>query len=206
MQLIWIELPSNRLKFMNKYYILKSVVENEDYFAEKVNVSENGIYKKSLSGISLKSKNLKIELKKGKGKVKNNIENSFGIHVISELISNSLLETCNNEIELFEVDINMPTNSKYYFLNILENIDAINFQKSLLVEIIPETKVFSEVKRLILDDSKVGSRQIFRLKQFRDEIIIAQDLKNRLEELKLAELKFIPIEEFKYKAGTLNKY
>lgn len=191
---------------MNKYYILKSVVENEDYFAEKVNISENGIYRESLSGVSLKSKNIKIELKKGKGKVKNNIENLLGIFIVSELISNRLLETCHNEIELFEVDVNMPTNSKYYFLNILDNIDAINFQESLLVEIIPDTKVFSEVERLVLDDSKIGSRQIFRLKHFRDEIIISQDLKNILESLKLSEFTLIPVEEFKYKAGTLNRY
>lgn len=191
---------------MNKYYILKSVVENDDYFAEKVNTSENAIYRESLSGLSFKSKNVKIELKKGKGKVKNNIENSLGISIISELISNRILETCHNEIELFEVAVNMPTNSNYYFLNILDNIDAIDFQESLLVEIIPDTKVLAEVERLILDDSKIGSRQIFRLKHFRDEIIISQDLKNKLEELKLSEFKFIPVEEFKYKAGTLNRY
>jgi hypothetical protein len=191
---------------MNKYYVLKSIVENEDYFAEKVNISENGIYRESLSGVSLKSKNIKIELKKSKGKVKNNIENSLGIPIISELISNRLLELCLNEIELFEVDVNMLTNSKYYFLNILDNIDAINFQESLLVEIIPDTKVLSEVERLILDDFKIGSRQIFRLKHFNAEIIISQDLKNSLAELQLSEFKFIPIEEFKYKAGSLNKY
>lgn len=191
---------------MNKYYVLKSIVDNEDYFAEKVNISENGIYRESLSGVSLKSKNIKIELKKGKGKVKNNIENSLGIPIISELVSNSLLETCHNEIELYEVDVNMPTNSKYYFLNILDNIDAINFKDSLFVEIIPDTKVLSEVERFILDDFKIGSRQIFRLKHFNSEIIISQDLKNSLSKLQLSEFKFIPIEEFKYKAGTLNRY
>lgn len=191
---------------MNKYYVLKSVVENDDYFAEKVDISENGIYRESLSGVSLKSKNIRIELKKGKGKVKNNIENSLGLSIISELISNRLLESCHNEIELFEVDVKMPTNSKFYFLNILDNIDAINFQESLLVEIIPDTKIFSEVEKLVLDDFKIGSRQIFRLKYFRDEIIISQDLKNKLEELKLSEFKFIPVEEFRYKAGTLNRY
>ena len=191
---------------MNKYYVLKSLVDNEDYFAEKVNISEKGIYRESLSGVSLKSKNIKIELKKGKGKVKNNIENSLGIPIISELVSNSLLETCHNEIELYEVDVNMPTNSKYYFLNILDNIDAINFKDSLFVEIIPDTKVLSEVERLILDDFKICSRQIFRLKHFNSEIIISQDLKNSLSKLQLSEFKFIPIEEFKYKAGTLNRY
>lgn len=191
---------------MNKYYILKSVVENEDYFAEKGNTSEEDIYRESVSGISLKNKNVKIELKKNKGKVQNNIENLYGIPIISELISNILLNTCPNEIELFEVKVNMSTNLKYYFLNILDNLDAINLLESVLVEIIPETKVFSEIEKLVLDDFKVSSRQIFRLKHFRAEIVISQDLKNRLEELKISDFKFIPIEEFKYKAGTLNRY
>ena len=51
---------------MSKYYIQKSVVGNEDYFAEKVNTSEDDIYRESVSGISLKNKNIKIELKKNK--------------------------------------------------------------------------------------------------------------------------------------------
>ena len=191
---------------MNKYYILNSEVENKDYFAEKATTSEEDIYIKSVSGLSLKNKNIKIELKKGKGKVKNNIENALGIPIISELISNSLLESCHNEIELFEVDVKVPTNSKFYFLNILDNIDAINFQESLLVEIIPDTKILSEVEKLVLDDFKIGSRQIFRLTHFSAKIIISQDLKNKLEELKLSEFKFIPVEEFRYKAGTLNRY
>lgn len=191
---------------MSKYFILKSVVGNEDYFAENVITSEEDIYRQSVSGQSLKIKGVEIELKKNKGKVKNNIENSFGIPIISELISNILLRSCPDEIELFEVKVNMPTNLKYYFLNILANIDAINFQESVLVEIIPETKVFSEVGKLILDDFKIQSRQIFRLKHFSAEIVISQDLKNKLEQLKISEFKFIPIEEFKYKAGTLNKY
>ena len=33
---------------MNKYYILKSVVENEDYFAEKVSVSHTDITELSI--------------------------------------------------------------------------------------------------------------------------------------------------------------
>ena len=141
---------------MNKYYILKSVVENEDYFAEKSNTSEEDIYRESVSGISLKNKNVKIELKKNKGKVQNNIENLYGIPIISELISNILLNTCPNEIELFEVKVNMSTNLKYCFLNILDNLDAINLLESILVEIIPETKVFSEIEKLVLDDFKVS--------------------------------------------------
>ena len=191
---------------MNKYYILNSVLENKDYFAEKTTTSEEDIYFKSVSGLSLKNKNIKIELKKGKGKVKNNIENVLGIPIISELISNILLEICNNEIELLEVDVNMPTNSKYYFLNILDNIDAINFKESVLVEIIPDTKVFTEVEKLILDDAKIDGKQIFRLKHLSSKIIIGHNLKERLAQLKLPEFKFIPIEEFKYKAGALNRY
>lgn len=49
---------------MNKYYILKSVVENEDYFAEKVSVSHTDITELSVEGISLIDKKIKIELKK----------------------------------------------------------------------------------------------------------------------------------------------
>ncbi|UUC46555.1 Imm43 family immunity protein [Flavobacterium cerinum] len=191
---------------MMSFYILKSVVDDEDYLAEKVNVSEKGMHKLSISGVSLKDKELKIELKKNKGNVRNVISNLYGIPIISELISDVLLSNCPNEIELFEVKIDMKIESKFYFLNILDNVDAIDFEKSIYVEIMPETKVLSEITKLVLNNSKVQSRHIFRLKHFRDEIVVSEDLKNRLEDLKISEYKFIPIEDFEYKAGRLNRY
>ncbi len=191
---------------MNKFYILQWAVNNDDYLAEKVDMSEEDIFKLSVSGVPLKDKNLKIKLRKNKGIVRNFIQNLYGIPIISELISEVLLKNCPDEIELFDVKVDMQIDLKYYFLNILNNIDAINFEKSKFTEIIPETKVLSEIEKLVLDDSKIKSRQIFRLKHFRTEIIISEKLKNNLEKLKISEFKFILIDDFKYKAGRLNSY
>lgn len=94
---------------MDKFYILKSVVENEDYFAEKVSVSHTDITELSIEGIFLIDKKIEIELKKNKGKVRNCIENLYVLPIVSELIAKTIINHNPNDIELIEVKVNMKT-------------------------------------------------------------------------------------------------
>lgn len=191
---------------MENYYVLHSVVENEDYYAEKVSVSVEKIFDLSLKGESLKNENLAIKLKRSRGIVRNVIGNIYSLPIISELIGKILVDNCPDEIELIEIIVDKSTNLKYYLLNILNNIDAIDFQKSNYKEIIPDTKILKEINKLVLDNSKIGKRQIFRLKDFEFIIVISEKLKNSLKQLDISEYKFILIEDFQYKAGGVNIY
>lgn len=180
---------------MNKYYILKSVVENEDYFAEKVSVSHTNITELSVEGISLIDKKIKIELKKNKGIVKNYIENLYGLPIVSELIAETIMNDNFNDVELIEVKVSMKTDLKYYLLNILNVFDCIDLEKSVYKLYVPDIILFDSIDKLVIDTTKIKN-DIFRIKGLLLEIIVSEQLKNKLENLKLSEIEFMPIEDF----------
>ena len=76
-------------------------------------------------------KKIEIELKKNKGRVKNYIENLYGLPIVSELIAETIMNDNFNDIELIEVKVNMKTDLKYYLLNILNVFDCIDLEKSI---------------------------------------------------------------------------
>lgn len=180
---------------MNKYYVLKSVVGNEDYFAEKMSVSHTDITELSTEGISLIDKEIEIELKKNKGIVRNCIENLYGLPIVSELIAKTLIESCVNEIELIPVKVNMKIDLKYYLLNILNVIDCIDLEKSIYTLYVPDIILFDSIDKLVIDTAKIKNN-IFRIKGLLYTIVVSEKLKNELEKLKLAEIEFMPIEDF----------
>lgn len=186
---------------MSRYYILNSKIENDSYFAEKGKISDQEIIKLYNRGVSLKDKNIEISLYKNRGNILHFIDNLFSLPIVSEVIVEILKGHCVNEIEYFPVKVNMKTNLNYFFINILNNVSAIDYDKSQYVELAPDTKVLEEINKLVLDDTQVANRHVFRLNGFKLVIFISEKLKNKLEELNLQELEFVPVEEYKWKLG-----
>lgn len=149
----------------------------------------------SVEGISLIDKKIKIELKKNKGIVKNYIENLYSLPIVSELIAKTIMNDNFNDIELIEVKVNMKTDLKYYFLNILNVIDCIDLEKSIYKLYIPDIILFDSIDRLVIDTTKIKN-DIFRIKGLLYKIIVSEKLKNELENLNLDEIEFMPIEDF----------
>jgi hypothetical protein len=189
---------------MNKYYILDFEVSNNDYFAEKVDLSNLEIQNLYIEGVSLKDKNFEIILKKKsvKGRtldVRNMIPNLYGFPIISQPIADVLLDHCPKEIELFEVKVNMSKKSKYYFLNILTRIDnCIDLKKSVYEFIMPERPdilIFKYLEKLVLDTEKIN-QDIFRIHSFATIIIVSELLKKKIEALGMKEIVFLPTEKY----------
>lgn len=109
---------SSKIKIMNKFYVLDFKVFDTDYYAIKGEISDEEISDLSVDGVSLKNKDISIVLKKHKGNVRNMIGNLYSLPIISELIADVLIKNCQNEIELFDVKIDMKNNLKFYFFNI----------------------------------------------------------------------------------------
>lgn len=191
---------------MSNYYILKCVVGDTDYYAEKVTISGPEIAKSRFKGSSLKGKDFVMQLKSNKGNVQNIVANAYNFPILSQVIADIVLQHCPDEVELFEVEIEKKVTQKYYFANILDNLDAFDFQESKYTEIIPGTQVLSAIEKLVLDTSGLKGRNIFRLKAFKTEIIVSETLKNKLDALQLPELKCIATGDFTYTAGQLNRY
>lgn len=196
---------------MSKYYILDYEVSNNDYYAEKVDLSDLDIGNLATEGISLKDKDFKIILEKKtvKGRilnVRNMIGNLYSFPIVSQPIADILLQHCPNEIELFEVKMNMPKKFKYYFVNVLNIIDdCIDLEKSVYELIMPERPdiiIFKYLEKLVLNNQKIDNN-IFRIKQLRTKIILSEFLKDKIQALEMEEIIFLPTE--KYQQGMYNK-
>jgi hypothetical protein len=180
---------------MNKFYVLDFKVFDKDYYAEKVSVSHADITELSIEGISLIDSKIEIELKKNKGEVRNYIGNLYSLPIVSELIAKTIMNHNFNDIELIEVKVNMKTDLKYYFLNILNVIDCIDLEKSIYKLYVPEIILFDSINKLVIDTAKIKN-DIFRIKGVLYKIIVSERLKIELENLNLDEIEFMPIEDF----------
>ncbi|WP_435523298.1 imm11 family protein [Chryseobacterium indoltheticum] len=158
-------------------------------------MSDEEISDLSVDGVSLKNKDVSIVLKKHKGNVRNMIGNLYSLPIISELIADVLIKNCQNEIELFDVKIDMKNNFKFYFLNI---IDCINLEKSVYTLFTPNALVFKTIDKLAFNTEKID-KDIFRIKGVRTKIIISEKIKQEIQALKFEEIRLTPIDEFVWK-------
>ncbi|MGO8609428.1 imm11 family protein, partial [Rhizobium johnstonii] len=85
-------------------------------------------------------------LKKHKGNVHNMIGNLYSLPIISQQIVDVLMKNCQDEIELFDVKIDMKVSLKFYFLNILNIIDCIDLEKSVYTLFSPNVLVFKTIE------------------------------------------------------------
>ncbi len=183
---------------MNKFYVLDFKVFDNDYYAIKGELSDEGIFDLSVDGVSLKNKDISIFLKKHKGSVRNMIGNLYSLPIISEPIADVLMKNCPKEIELFEVKVDMKVNFGYYFLNILNVIDCINLEKSVYTLFAPDVLVFKTIDKLVFNTDKID-KDIFRIKGVRTKIIISEKIKQEIQALKFEEIELISTDEYKWK-------
>lgn len=196
---------------MKNYYFLNYIVSTNEYFAEKVDLSDEAVSDLYLDGVSLKDKNFTVTLKKlsiprVKLTVRNMIGNLYGFFIVSQPIADVFKAHCPDEIELFEVKVDMPVNSKYYLVNILNRKeDYIDLEKSVYEFILPERPdilIFQYLEKLVLNTENIN-HDVFRISSFPNSILVSESLKEKLEALGIEEFKFQPTEE--YQDGMYNK-
>lgn len=98
---------------MNKFYILDFKVFENDYYTIKGEISDEEISDLSVDGVSLKNRDVNIVLKKHKGNVHNMIGNLYSLPIISQQIADVLMKNCQDEIELFDVKIDMKVSFNF---------------------------------------------------------------------------------------------
>lgn len=141
-------------------------------------------------GVSLKSRNIEITYPKTRGKVGHVLEGVFSFPTVSNVILDVLRDFCQEDIdlEITPVTIKRKSPFEYFFINTLHKVDAIDDQQSELVELVPNTKVYNRIDRLILDPQQIGDRSMFRVHGHRIWIFITESLKQALEALEELDL------------------
>lgn len=183
------------------YYILKFKVLENAYTATSMIVNDDELLKKINNQIAIQN-NIEITLPKTRGVITDYIDNVHSLIIISETIKSCIQKHCKDKLQYHPVNLQRSSDRLFFILNILNVIDAIDYETSVYSEIIPNTKVLKKIDKLILDQSKIKDSSIFTL-QGRTEIIISEKLKIALEKLDLEVMQFINVNDYTYQLGKV---
>jgi hypothetical protein len=186
------------------YYILVFRVLPKAYMAEWMDISDLKVTEDTTKGIRYNASDLSIVLPKTRGVVTDYIPSLHHIDIVSEDIKNAFVEFDAARIECYPVEVKRKYHKPFFFINILDNINCLDIEKSGCEEILPNTKVFTKINRLVLDEQKIAGRHFFRIQHHDSPIVISEAFKNKLESLQSPVLKFIPLTEYTYELGKID--
>jgi hypothetical protein len=129
------------------------------------------------------------------------LDNRWSLLLISERMMNAIKDSDCGKVEFLPVKIidqrNKPIKVPYYIVNTLESVDYIDENKSTLRYSRLIAEDINIVHKLELDMPRIPeNRDIFRTKKFSLVYIVSQRLKNKLEQLGLEGLVFVPTDEY----------
>lgn len=117
--------------------------------------------------------------------------NAGPLFVVSEKLR-KVLDDANASVEYHSVNLlkkgKRIDGVKYYFANLLEKIDCFDFEKSTYTV---DDGFIDKIERLVIDESKVNQKTLFRLDRSYDVIIFASsNLRDAIETRKISGVKF----------------
>jgi hypothetical protein len=119
----------------------------------------------------------------------------FELLIINEKVA-SLLNK--EEVQLIPIKVDKLKSKVPYFLMVVKNaIDCVDEEKSQFMKWEPGNKIrpdkvgeYENFMKLVINPSKVGSTNIFRIKGFDVAVIISQSLKESLEKNNIKGVRF----------------
>jgi hypothetical protein len=81
----------------------------------------------------------------------------------------------------------------YFITNILHNVACFDYQKSIYTPFGDDLEIVASVEKIVLDESKIGDRNIFRIKEVRSKIVFSEKAMNAAVSANLSGLKFFEV-------------
>ena len=133
-----------------------------------------------------------IEMKKVDDfEMKDALDLSFQVPVVSKTAARALKDEVTDDVEFLEMNVE---NNKYYAMNIVNVIDALDEEKSVF-DIMPGNIKFFFEKYAFLKE-KIKNQKIFKIKEEkRSKVFVTEELKNKIEEENLEGFDFIKVWE-----------
>ena len=181
------------------YYFLEITTNKNELFVEEYQSDHDDLSFALQVGENL-SLDFVLELYySSENKIKTDLLGIVSLFVVSSTMK-SILEKLDKDYLQFKeiklVNVRNHNSKKYFLVNILKNLDAIDFEKSQLT-FYDNSTVIDTVTKLVLDRQAIKDRNIFRLSSIRRHIVISEMLKNELENAQVTGAKFVPVENFK---------
>ncbi|MCT4615122.1 MAG: hypothetical protein N4A49_09650 [Marinifilaceae bacterium] len=178
------------------YYFLEFKIAKDGYLAESMDISHKEILDNKTKGEAFNIKELCIELPASRGRLMDFVDNLESLLIVEESLKNQFELLDSDNLEAYKVNIKRKTDKTFYYINILNDIDCIDFEKSVYKELIPGIKVLTKVEKLVLKIQNIKNRHMFRIKGLSYHIVISKEMKLNLQNLNIEGLEFIAIENF----------
>ena len=184
------------------FYELEKFYTEGDCVIEKFFISKEH-NRKILNGVSTPDGNISIVFNHMDGKFTDFPIGGTVLPLVSEkfrqLLENG--EDCNHlEFLPIEYGNNEQVPPKYWLMNILNNISCFDWEHSVYTRYPDSMKELAgrpeTVDKLVIDESKVNGRNIFRIKELPTNIFISKALKNKLQKEKISGIHFTKSNEF----------
>jgi hypothetical protein len=155
---------------MENYLLLDLYASSQDLHIVEVVLNEEND-KLIMKGVSVVNalKEIEVFIKNLKGPQNDFLVYSSYFPVVSERVKDYFLnwEPDKNYLEFIPINFRNRIKKPYYFVNILQKIDAIDYEKSEYT-VYPDfmgvkAGKIDEIKKLILDEEKIADRNIFRI-------------------------------------------
>jgi len=181
-----------------KHYILKFIVQSNDYWAEKMTVSDSAVTTNHLDGTRYNNPDLNISLLGTRGTLSGYIGNLYGLDIVSEEIKELFTEYGKDFVECYKVGLQRKSAKQFYFINILDNIYCFDFENSVYEEYGAGSRIIRNIDRLVLNEERISGRHFFRISELPFEIIVSEAFKLAMEDRGIDIVKFTPVDAFKF--------
>ena len=127
--------------------------------------------------------------------------------VVTERMKNVLEMLEPQYLEFFAVTVQTTWDKQkhpYYLVNVLETVNGIDLEQSDYDAYGDGLPGIDSMKKLVLNSERIGTRQVFMLKDLYREYFISQPVKEALEQAKCTGIECIPSRQFKSGIAAMN--
>jgi len=182
-----------------KYFFLETRSEPGDPIAQKIAIPASHHEFDLGRKLPRLKKPIRVTVSKGKRPPTDLIQGPYTYIIASERLRTSFEELDPSNLDTAAVDLVCESRviAKYYFIQTLNNIDAIDWSSSDLTSY-PEDKYgIVEVRKLVLSPDAIGKRNVFRMEGLVSDLVVSEKFRKRVLNAGMTGMRFVPTEDFK---------
>ena len=124
----------------------------------------------------------------------------FSIPVVSERFRDVATQHEPDKLEFHPVELicheTGASESSYFFMNILDNVSCFDRERSRFRSSEVAPAVLSSIEELVLNESMIDQRHLFRMKEFDTLIFASAALRDAIEQAELSGVRFSRLDEY----------
>jgi hypothetical protein len=191
---------------MSKYFILQKLYTPDEVELAEIESIRN-IEEISLDGKKIDvSTPIRAKLKNNKANFPDLLIGATSLPIVSEKLKEILLDNSFPEkMEFIPIIIDLPVQKSYYVLNILDNLKCFDWKNAeyddfpeFLKEELPHLSDKPEtINKLVLNESKIEKRNLFRMYEQPTSVFISSQLKEEFKKNNVTGCRFAELSEYR---------